>query len=1474
MRRMLLRLLVALTFAPIPAALGTAAALLYTGAGRTVMGRLAGSELSRIFRGQFVVGRLGGGLFEGVDLEGVTIRDTLGQPFAEVRRIRAAYLLPNLLAGRFVFTNVELTGPRVWLDRRAGGRWNYQEIFRLGEGGGSGGPPALVLLREVRLREAQIELRLPWSPPAGLAGQARDSAIAAERSRPGRVLLETDAGFRRVIRFDSLEARLSRLLISSPAREPLTIDIAALGTRISDPAVTIVDLSAHVWQRGDSLGFALQRGELADTRASGEGFVTWPRGPLLYDFALTAPRVNLADLRWISPDFPAMTGRGEVRAESRGDDLTAYAITNLRLAGAGGRVAGDVTVLLHRSRGLGVEGMALEVEALDLDVPRPYLDTIPLRGTLSGRLGGDGFLDGLDLHADVRYLDRDIPGGAETRLRLAGRVVLGGTEGAVFEAMQVDTADVDLRTVQRLAPAVGLLGRLQLTGALDGSWRNVRYDGALAHRDGTLPESRASGRVALDTRTDTLGFRASLTLAPLAFDGVRRGYPGIPVVGTVQGQVELAGTPDSFHTALDVSGDLGRLTLRGGLSPVPGRLRAWGLTAGFQRLDLARLTGQGPATALQGSLAVDGVYDSATGPEGTLRADLGPGRVRELGFDTLHLAARGAGATVSVDTLLLGWLAGRLGASGTVGWRTEAGSRIHGAFLAESLTHFEPLLTTYAGEPDDSVEQNEPLGGRMQGEVDLLGSLREPRLLVWARGSALRWRGFRAPQAAAGFGWHLGPRPEMGGAIRSDSLAAGQWALRDLNLVAGGYQDSLRWQGGGTVGQGATVSGGGGWWRTGDSSVLLVDSLVAQLPEHTWRLREPVTAGLGTGRVALLPVAFEAADGSGIISLRGTVPGREPGNLSVSIAGLSLRDVYTLLQRDTTGVAGGIQVDLLLGGTAARPTIRGTGSLADLSFGEFGSPFVQGIVDYADRRLEANLLLWRTGQPVLRVEAQLPLDLALKAVPERKVDGPLAVRVLADSTDLGVAEAFTRNLRRVRGTLRADLTVAGRWQEPRLGGSIQVRDAHATVPGLGVRYEDVSATATLSGDSIRIDSLVARSGDGTLRVSGALRVEELTRPSLALTLRARRFRFIDDRRFLTLDASGSLALTGPLVRPRLTGRVTADEGDLHFADLITKRIVDLENPGDSGLIDLNLVHTERLGADFQSRFLDSLSIDTLRIEMGESFWLRSGEANIQLDGSLTVSKLREKYRYDGTLNAVRGNYALRIGGLVTREFTVQRGTVRYFGTPDLNADLDIEASHTVIAAETSEEIPVVARITGTMLQPRLELSSSPTSNRPALSQTELVSYLMFGRPTFSLQGQGGQGSQYAAVQAGLSYLTSAFSSEIQRALISDLGVPIDFIDIRTGAGGSVGLAGQSGSAQLAQVAAGWQIGRRWFVTLVADLCTNTQRFYPNAEFRMTRELRLKSSVEPSYSCQVALNQPALSVNKYQVGLDLLWEREY
>jgi autotransporter translocation and assembly factor TamB len=206
-------------------------------------------------------------------------------------------------------------------------------------------------------------------------------------------------------------------------------------------------------------------------------------------------------------------------------------------------------------------------------------------------------------------------------------------------------------------------------------------------------------------------------------------------------------------------------------------------------------------------------------------------------------------------------------------------------------------------------------------------------------------------------------------------------------------------------------------------------------------------------------------------------------------------------------------------------------------------------------------------------------------------------------------------------------------------------------------------------------------------------------------------------------------------------------------------------------------------------------------------------------------------------------------------------------TNDLNAGLDIEASHTVRSVR-GDEVPVVANITGTLYQPKLTLSSTI---RPPISETDLVSYLITGYPAneATLVGQGG------VVQTSLAYFSSALSSELERALIQDIGVPIDLIEIRPGVSTT-----NTGGGTLTQLAAGWQIGRKTFVTLNAGFCPDfTQLSYKNLgasfEFRFNREWKMQSSVEPTIqTCNTFATSTRIGTNPYQIGLDILWEREF
>src|SRR2546430_13642165 len=106
-----------------------------------------------------------------------------------------------------------------------------------------------------------------------------------------------------------------------------------------------------------------------------------------------------------------------------------------------------------------------------------------------------------------------------------------------------------------------------------------------------------------------------------------------------------------------------------------------------------------------------------------------------------------------------------------------------------------------------------------------------------------------------------------------------------------------------------------------------------------------------------------------------------------------------------------------------------------------------------------------------------------------------------------------------------------------------------------------------------------------------------------------------------------------------------------FRSLVEKRIVNLSALTDTSLA--SIIQQQGLGPEFQSVFLDSLRIRDLDLDMGSDVWLRSGEANIQLTGTVTLSKQQKAYLLSGTLQAPRGVYRLKLG--VTREFVASQG---------------------------------------------------------------------------------------------------------------------------------------------------------------------------------------------------------------------------
>ncbi len=1448
--------------------LGVVAALVLTPPGRDLLARNVSSELSRVVNGSVSIGSISGSFLYDLMLERLVVRDTSGVLLVDLPRVRVGYRLPNLLAGRFVLGRLHVDRPVIQLIKHRNGRMNYEDVLRLGQGKAGGASP-LIEFDDVRIHEGTLRVELPWSPPNTLRTERqRDSAIAAERAKPGRVIDPSAEGLRRIISFDQLATAVRRLQISTPDHKPFTIDLDSLATRVSDPQVDVRDAAGRISFRGDSVVFSLRRGALPNTRFSGGGVVTWPRDSVLYDFEFVSPKVNLVDLRWVSPNFPELTGRGTLAAKSENGTRTAFVIRGLHLARGAQRVDGDLTALDDHRRGLGVRDMRVTLKNVDLDEARPYVPTLPFYGMLSGSLAGNGYLDGLNVQLDWLFEDADVPGRPVSHIVANGRVVLGGQAGLVFQDLAVTESDIDLGTVRNLAPAVILQGRLMGQGTLNGPLRDVTFEGTARHRDSDRPASEIQGLVRLDTRTDTLGLTTDVALQPLSFDGIRRTFPGLTSQGSLTGRVRLDGTLSHLAVNASVSGEVGTIEAEGMATVRPPNWGAENLRLTFGRLDLSALSDSGLATSLNGTLRVTGTADSGRAPEGDLAVALGRSRVREFKLDTL--AARGSvhDSVIAVDTLG-GRVAGiTLHGAGQLGWARPHQGRMAFVLSTDSLRTFDSLFMATTGLAPDTAQSAKPLGGSVQASLTLLGSLDSLDVSGAGLARQLEWGRFRSAEAKATLGYLGGKRPHLAFNLATDSVTYEQRIFRDLVLEARGHTDSLEWSG--SAGVGRTVqsrfTGQGRWWRRGETQLFALDSVRARLAAHEWRLESPATITLRDSAPEVTPLAISATDGSGRIVVEGSVPGQRTGALSIDAFGVNVKDLYALLQRDTLGLSGSVGLTLDVGGTAAAPTIRGSAQLADATAGDFQAPFAQGVVNYADRRLQANLLLWRSGVRVIEVEASLPLDLGFSGVKERQLDGPLMVRARADSADLGILEAITPGIRNVEGQLVAEAAIKGTWKSPEVSGFATVSRGAMTIPGIGVRYAAILGRAEFRKDSLIIPYALVTSGNGTLQITGSLKLENLAKPVLDLVLEANRFQALNVRNFLSLTATGNVQLKGPVLNATATGSGTVNEGVFYFADLLKKRIIDLEDPTLRDLVDTTLIREAKLGARFENRFLDSLAVNNLHLEMGEGVFLRSTEANIQLSGRVDVNKAKGEYRPSGTLEAVRGLYTLKIGP-VNRDFTVNRGTVRYFGTPDLNAELDIEAEHDVRTAR-GEEIPVIAKIKGTLFVPKLELSTTGGRN---VSEADLVSYLVTGYSTADAFAAG-VGSQVSAAAASL--VVGAVSSEFERALISNLGIPIDYVQFTPPVS-----TGGIGATAVGRLEFGWRIGPKTFITLDAGVCPQSQatpvNFGASLEYRFSRAWHAQTSFEPTYNlCGASGNPYGLTNSRYQIGADVFWEKEF
>lgn len=1488
-----------------------------TDAGRRWLSATLVANANRVFggRGALRIGTLREISPGRVVAENVALVDTAGVPVVTAERVIGTLDVRALFRRAIHIRGLTLSGVVMTLRQEAPGRpWNLAHIIA---GDTTAAVPHVgvqfgddVRIDSLRLDGGVVTTRAPWAPHPVFVGTARDSVIAVrdslhdlERLADGRLFERRRIALERV--------RAHDLVIVDVQKRPASLRLDSLQGVISDPPVPVRHASGLITWTSDSLRLDLRDVQLPASRGRAAGTVAWHQpGPVHFDVQVVAD-AGLADLQWVWDALPR-EGRGTatVRLRTLADAYDAeYALTGLDVQSGGSRVRGDIAVTV-RPADLLLHDVDLQFLPLRSELARRLsYDALPpqVRGSFSGRLRAreGGALSAFKIDAlDARFVDAAVGGGnAVSRVRLAGMLRVGAVPRVW--GLAATAAHIDLRSVRHLLPEAP-----PVDGFLDGALRVRSADLSAADlRDMALTWTDAVGnRSVLRGNADVRyagrapEIHAQLSLDPLSMPALARIDTTIAVRSRIAGTVALDGTlealtwrarllaldqaaaqftPDSTGAPADAS-----LVLEGTVSLVAP---AWRATASgtLSAFDVRAWMGRDsvPATAIDGTVRLAASGDStrarAIEAGGEVALTQRDGEARPA-FDLV------AGATLGQDRLVVDSALARVGgvlfeARGALARDTLAVDTLQLAVRADSLGAVRGQLARLADmlQPVDTalaVSLRGVAADTLEGDVSLSGYL----LGSLGKADATAALGARAVQVGA---LHVGRlfgsaratdvlrRPAFEGAANADDVTGiGAVRIRSANFrVADATPDSGALILDVGTDDDAHLVVRGGYAAAGSATTVRVDSLQLAYDTVTWRSVRPAIAVTDSAGLRIAPLELRSSAG-GMLALQAEVPREGTVQGEMRVERFPFGEVSALLA-GTAPVAGTVTGRATLAGTRLGPLLSWELVADSLGLGGVRLPPVTSTGRYADRRLVGEAQVRDSAGGTVRVEGRVPVDLTLGAVEQRLLSDAVQGDIAVDSLQLQALPITVDGVTRLRGLLSGRLELGGTFERPSARGRLALTDAGARVRDLGIEPTDGRLVLRADADSLVLESFALRSGGAgdTVGAAGVLRFAAGDTPaSVDVRVTARDFVVSRQRDGTDLDVGGAVRLAGPLARPQVSGNLFVPRANLVVDPLGARTALDLSSDAARALLGAEEVPVAETAARSLSRLGSAITVANARVELGNEVWVQTPESRVNLSGGLDVTMNGDLLALDGEIRANRGQYRLELG-VVNRGFSVDSGRVRFFGNNAIAPTLDITATNVVRVAGGSE-IPVRVHIGGNYDKPVLTLSSTDPLYASA-PESEIISLLIFGAPTFALDGQ-----SQSTVRAVTGILLPSVGGLVEGAL--QRWLPVNTIQVSTGRGQQEGaLTGTSLIDNLnLSISAGKQLGERAFLRLNTGICRGVGQATLRgaglwggvaAEYRLARNWWGQVGVDPG---SAPCTRPAGDVfPRLQFGFDLFRE---
>ncbi len=335
-------------------------------------------------------------------------------------------------------------------------------------------------------------------------------------------------------------------------------------------------------------------------------------------------------------------------------------------------------------------------------------------------------------------------------------------------------------------------------------------------------------------------------------------------------------------------------------------------------------------------------------------------------------------------------------------------------------------------------------------------------------------------------------------------------------------------------------------------------------------------------------------------------------------------------------------------------------------------------------------------------------DVSLDA--DRSLNGNINIGL----SDIRWVEAFLPELSNINGSLNAETEIAGTIDNPEITGTAQITNASLSIEALGISLSNFTTLLNSSNTGALLFEGSVDSGSGSIELDGA--VSNLFSPAreLSAQLSGSDFELVNIQD-LKLAISPDILLSANSEQVQINGAIVFPIMELTLQELpesaidVSRDVIITNYPS-------NRPELARSLSASDSSLFDIPIAGDIDVSLGEQVSFSGFGMNTRVAGDLNIRQTKEGSNLTyGELSIVDGSYQI-----YGQQLSIRQGKFMFFGAYD-NPAVDIRAVREV------DNLTVGVLMSGTLKNINSELFSTP-----ALSENDILSVLITGRPFSSI----------------------------------------------------------------------------------------------------------------------------------------------